>query len=158
MEKIEKEVVALVKKENDLWDIKGLGELRILIPWDYYADIQKEDEKFLEEDKQQIKNFLDKLEMAEEILIFNEPEDLSYPDGVVLKTPSGVFCYDVYDAMKENTLEEFQYINTKKYGTTFMNKKDFVIFVQNACKNKKTSTTACNIFKGQRKYWVTFNN
>jgi hypothetical protein len=148
----------IIKNAKGNWYLEGLGELRILIPWDYYDKMQKEDEKTLEEDKQQIENFVNRLETAEEILIFNEPEDTSYPDGIMLKTPLGIFVYDNYDALKEHKCEEFQYIGTKTYGTTFTNKQDFIMFVQNACADQRPHTTVCSIYNNERRFTTIFNN
>lgn len=132
----------LVQKENEFWDFEELGELRVLIPWDYYQKIEEEDDTLIEQDIQQLQNFFKKLDGAEEILLINEPDECVYPIGILLKTPIGLFWYDVYEAMTETIGEEFQYINTKKYGTSFNNKKEFIQYVKNTCENK-TFITIC---------------
>lgn len=132
----------LVQKENKFWDFEELGELRILIPWDYYQKIEEEDNTLIEQDIQQLQNFFKKLDEAEEILLINEPNEVEYPDCILLKTPTGLFWYNVYEAMTETIGEEFQYVNTKKYGTSFNNKKEFIQYVKNTRENK-TSTTIC---------------
>lgn len=150
----------LVQKENKLWDFEELGDLRVLIPWDYYQKIEEEDDILIEQDIQQLQNFFKKLDEAEEILLPNEPDDLEVLNCILLKTPTGLFWYDVYEAMAEIIGEEFQYINIKKYGTSFNNKKDFLQYVKTTCENK-TSTTICSFLKTthriERRFTCDFN-
>jgi hypothetical protein len=145
----------LTQDEKGRWFYEDLGDLNILIPWDCYDEVF--DMSLIEKDKKQLEHFFDKLQKAEEILLINEPDEQTYPDCILLKTLTGLFGYDVYGAMSEFIVENFQYVNTKQYSTLFINLADFLQYVQNTCKNKQ-HTKICTFNGKNRKFFVIHNN